>query len=106
MQERFRYKGDGTVEVHRCINDVHWNHFQGPADVFKDGELKKEGMPAWMRKAIGIIWQEVLEDAESSNVYTKSIMWRSTDFLRHVVSEKPGRGVRSRPFVITASCSQ
>ena len=24
VQELFRYKGDGTVEVHRWVNDVQW----------------------------------------------------------------------------------
>lgn len=51
-----------------------------------------EGMPVWTRKAIEIIWQHRLEDVEAINAYTKSILSKSTDFLRHVVSEKGGRG--------------
>ena len=49
-------------------------------------------MPVWTRKAIERIWQHRLEDVEAINACTKSILWRSTDFLRHVVSEKGGRG--------------
>ena len=75
----------------RWINDVQWNYFQGPAKVGKDVEVEREDVPAWTRNVAGIIWQEVLEDVEASHVYTKSIMWRSTEFLRHVVSET-GRG--------------
>ena len=33
VQEPFRYKDDGTVEVHRWINDVHLNAFRGMAIV-------------------------------------------------------------------------
>ena len=40
--------------------------------------------------ATEIFWQQELEDVEASNVYTKNIMWQSTDLLRHIVSEKEG----------------
>ena len=77
----FRYKDDGTIEVHRWISDIQWNFCRCPAKVCKHGELEKEDMPVWTRKAIGRIWQQVLEDVEASNVYTKSIIWKSPDFL-------------------------
>ena len=91
VQELFRYNDDGTVEVHRWINDVRWNACPGLATVCRDGELEKEDMPSWTRKAIARIWQRVLEDVEASNTFTKSIVWKSGNFLRHVVSEKEGR---------------
>ena len=47
-------------------------------------------MSAWTRKAIGRIWQEVMDDVEASSAYTMSILWKST--LRRVVGEKEGRG--------------
>ena len=50
------------------------------------------------RKRFGKIWQEVLDDVEARNAFTKSMMWRSTDFLRKVVGEKEGRGA------ITPTC--
>ena len=49
-------------------------------------------MPRWTKKAKGEIWQQLLADVEASNALTKSIVWRSSDFLRHVVREKEGRG--------------
>ena len=51
-------------------------------------------MPAWTRKAIEIIWQQVLEDVEANSANTKSIMWKNTDFLRHVVSENEEERLR------------
>ena len=39
LQELFRYKDDGTGEVHRWINDVQSNFFRGPAKECKDGWL-------------------------------------------------------------------
>ena len=46
-------------------------------------QVDKEG------KATSQIW----EDHEASNDFMKSIMWRSTDFLRHVVGEVEERGM-------------
>ena len=93
VQELFRYKDDGTVEVHGWISDVLWNFFSGQAQVCKDGELENEDMSVWTRKPIGKkIWQDVLEGVEASNANTKNIMQKSTYFLKHVVSEKEGTG--------------
>ena len=74
VKERFRHKGDGTVEVRKWISDVQWSYFHGPAKVCKEGELEKEYMPAWTRKVIARIWQGVLENVEAYNAHTKSIM--------------------------------
>ena len=38
-----------------------------------------------------IIRQQVLDDVEASNTFPKIIMWRNTDFLRHVVGQKRTR---------------
>ena len=81
MQALFFYKDE---EVH----DVQWNAFRGIAKVCRDCELVKEEMPVLTREAIVRTWQQVLEDVQASNVYTKNLMWRSTDVLRQVVSEK------------------
>ena len=45
---------------------------------------------------------QVLEDVAARNVYTKYIMWNSTDFLRHVVGETEGRGATM--FTYRVSC--
>ena len=47
-----------------------WN-FSVTAKVCRDGELLKEEMPVWTRKAIEGIWQ--LEDIEASNAHTKNM---------------------------------
>ena len=99
VKELFRYKDDGTVEVRKWMSDVRWNYFHGVANVCKDVELEKEDMPAWTRRVTARIWQDVLEDVEANNAFTKGIMWRSTDFLRHVVSEKEGRGAITFTYV-------
>ena len=57
VQKLVRYKDDGTVEVHRWINDVEWNDFHGRAKVCKYCDQEKEDVPAMTRKAIAIIWQ-------------------------------------------------
>ena len=67
VQGLFRYKDDGAVEVHKWVSDVQWNFFRGPTNVCKDGEREKEDMPALTKKAIGRLWQKVLEDVEASN---------------------------------------
>ena len=52
VQELFRCKDDGTVELYKWISDVQWILFHGEVNVCKDGEPEKEEMPAWTRKAI------------------------------------------------------
>ena len=69
VQELFRYKDGGTVEVHKWVCDVQLHYFRGLPKVCKDGEPEKEAMPTRTRKAIGRIWQEVLEDVEAKRVY-------------------------------------
>ena len=92
LQELFRNIDGGAAQVFKRIIVVQWNSFHRLAKVWEEGELEKEDMPAWTGKVNAIIWQEVLEDVEANNAYTKIIIWRCTNFLRHVVSEKEGRG--------------
>ena len=42
LEELFLYKDDGTVEVHRCLDDVQWNAFRSNAKVCRDRELAKK----------------------------------------------------------------
>ena len=56
------------------------------------GELEKEDTSAWK--------------TSNQAMCTKSTTWRSTDFLRHVASEKEEEPLGSHKFVNTASCSQ
>ena len=91
VQWLLRYRHDGTVEVHKWVSEIRWKSLQELAFVCKEGSLENEDMPRWTKKANTKLWQEVLNDVGRGNAFTKSIMWRSTDFLRHVVSEKGGR---------------
>ena len=50
-------------------------------------------------RIIGKIWNRVLEDVEARHVFTKNIMWRTTDFLRHVAGETEGRGTITFTYV-------
>ena len=79
--------------VHKCITDVRYNAFIGMAKVCRDDEY----MPQRTRKVIGKLWNQVIEDVCARNLYTKNIMWKSTDFLRRVVG---GRRTRSHHFHI------
>ena len=99
--EQTQRRKEWTVDVHRRINDEPWKFFHGPPKVCKDGELKHEEMPAWTRKAIARVWQEVLKDVEASHAYPKNVM-------RHVVREdKKGEvPLCSHVSMSTASCSQ
>ena len=65
-----------------------FDDFKGMAKVCRDGKLEDEDMPQWTRKVIGNNGNQVLEDVEACNVFTKKIMWKGTDFLRHVVEER------------------
>ena len=51
------------------------------------------------KNVIGKIWSQLLEHVEARSVFIKSIMWRSTDFLRHVVEAMEGRGAVTFTFV-------
>ena len=46
---------------------------------------KEEDLPQSRQKVIGRIWNQVLDDDEARNVFIKNSMWRSNDFLIHVV---------------------
>ena len=102
VQELFRYKDDGTVEVRRWINNVQWNALRALPRVCRDGEFEKEDMSSWTRKVIERNWQQVLADVEASNAHTKSIMWTSTCSQRHAVSENEGRGAVTFKNVLSA----
>ena len=65
----------------------------------KTDGLESEDLPLWTRISIGRIWEEVLEAVEAGNAYTKSFLWKSTEFLRHVVTEKEGRVAITFPYV-------
>ena len=41
----------------------------------------------------------MLEDVEASNAFSKNMMWKTTDFLRHVLSEKKGIGPVTLTYV-------
>ena len=64
------FNGTASIAWQKCAKTVN---------------LKKQ---MCQRKAIASIWQEVLADVDTRNTHVKSIMLKSTDFLRHVVSEK------------------
>ena len=69
------------------------------AEVCRDGGLEDEDMPQSTRKVAGGMWGQVLEDVEARTVYTKRIVWKSTDFLRHVLGETEGRGAITFAYV-------
>ena len=64
-----------------------FDDIKGMAKVCRDGKLEDEDMPQWTTKVIGNNGNQVLEDVEARNVFTKKIKWKGTDFLRHVVEE-------------------
>ena len=76
---------DGTAVVQKWITDVPCNALQGIAKVCRNGELEDKDMPRWTRKVIGKLWNQVLDDVEVRHVFTRNIMWKSTDFHGHVV---------------------
>ena len=92
VQKLFRYMEDGTLEVRKWITEVPYDAFNTMAEVCKENGRVGRGRSAAMDKEIGKTWSQVLEDVEARNVFIKSIMWRSTDFLRHVMGETEGRG--------------
>ena len=70
----------------------------------KDSALENGDMPAWRREAIGKMWQDVLEDVEGSNAYTKSLMWSNTYLLKDVVREKRRKRSHSRCTDVCEHC--
>ena len=75
--------------------------FEVLAKTCTEDRLEGEHPPQWTRKVIRRIWSQVLEDVEARNVFIRSIMWRSTDILRHV-GETGGRGAIT--FTRKTSC--
>ena len=60
--------------------------------VCKENQLEEEELPQWTKKVIRKVGIQVLDDVEERHVYIKSVMWRGTVFLTHVVGETEGRG--------------
>ena len=78
--ELLRYGDDGTVEERKWVSAVH-----GIASMAwpKSAKKVRHGKMKMCRSGRGTI-----ADVETRNAFTKSIVRRSTDFLRHVVSEE------------------
>ena len=93
-----RPQENGGNGLHGCLTPgagiVFWHASQMPWLCAATVNRRRKVMPAWTRKAIEKIWQQVLEDVEATNANTKSIMWKNTDFLRHVVNEKEEERLR------------
>ena len=87
VEALLRYREDGTVEVHKWVADAPQHAFLGLAQICQEGRLEREDLPGWPRKATAEVWSQMLQDREARNYFMKSIMWRSTDVLRHVVGE-------------------
>ena len=92
VQNLFRYKEEGTVEVHKWITELPYDALQDMTKVCKENQLEEEELLQWTKKVIRKIWIKALDDEEERNVYIKSVMWRITVFLRHLVGETEGRG--------------
>ena len=92
VQELFRYKDDGTVEVHRCINDVQWNAFRGLATVCRDGELGKEDVPAWTRNASDLAARD---GRRRSKQHVHEEQYVEKHVCSEAVSEEESRGAIS-----------
>ena len=73
--------------VHKWITEVPHRAFWSLAQVCKEGRLDNEEVPRWTKNAKVKFLSQILEDHEARNDFTQSIMWRSTDFLRHVVGD-------------------
>ena len=79
--------------VHKWVTDVRCNAFKGIAKVCRGSGLEDEDMTQCTREVSGQSWDQGLEDLEARTVFSTKIMWKSTDFLRHVKGETEGRGV-------------
>ena len=92
VQKLFRCKDDGKIVVLSWITDVPYDPLKGTAKVCREDGFEDEDIPQWTKKVIGTCRDQVLEDVEARNVYPANIMWKSTDFLRHVTGETEERG--------------
>ena len=81
------HREDGTVEVHKWTSEVPHHAFWCSAQACEDERQENEDLPRWTKKATVKVWSEMLEDHEARNDFMKSIMWMSTDFLKHVVGK-------------------
>ena len=58
-----------------------------------------EDLLRWTMKATAKVQSQILEDHMVRNDFMKSIMCRSTDFLRHVAGEVEERGAITSTYV-------
>ena len=90
--ELFRYKDDGTVEVHRWISDAQWNCFHGLAK-------RCAKTVNWRRKRFQLGRERPLEDfgrkcgemTKQATRTRRASCGKAQIFLRHLVSEIQGR---------------
>ena len=68
----------------------------------KNGRWTNKNLPAWTKKALINIWQQLSEDHEARNDFMRPIMWTTAYFLRHVVGETK-RKARSRPHMCAST---
>ena len=90
VQKWFRYKDDGTVVVDKRMTEAQYDASKDMPKVCREDGLEDEDLPPCTEKVIGNMCEHVLEDMEARNVFTKNIMSKSKDFLRHVVGETEG----------------
>ena len=94
---------DVQASMHNMENgwtsEVPHRAFRGLARVWKAGRLENYGLPRLIKKAIVKVWSQIVEDHEAWNDCMKSIILRSTDFLRHVVGEVEERGTITFSYV-------
>ena len=76
---------DGVVEVHRWLTEVPYDVLNGVAKACKEGRLEEEDLPQWTKNAVGEIKSQAFDDDEAHNIYMKSFLCRSADFLIHFV---------------------
>ena len=61
----FRYKGDGTVEVHKWITEISFDAYKSMTKLCRDNGLEEEHLPQWTKNVIGNMRDQVLEDVEA-----------------------------------------
>ena len=62
---------------------------RGLAQACTAGRLDNEDLPRWTKKATAQVCSQTLDDHGGlGTISLKSITWRNTDFLRHVVGDR------------------
>ena len=83
-----------------CQSHLEVRHaLQGLAQARKEGRLGNEDLPKCTKKARAKVCSQILEDHEARNDIMKRIMWKRTDFLRHVVGEVEEKGAINFTYV-------